>query len=338
MPQYEAGVRLLKELERLQGLYSLELGPLDVTIGDAGKLLDHLPGGVPKDLSSMKPVDMFTGARLDHLIHGSRILLTNKSSILQEVPIAFTSIPILNACAIRHDNALAIALNMRLATTLMIVNSLRKQMEINYDNSDFESVRKLATLQTKILKSSSSPHFGTLLYESVSTANEESHNLGGHLANFQLLFILLHECAHITCKHLDDSSLWNNHPLTSPSGDYFAGSIDTEYEADEQAISWLLNRNSWSLIGSEFPVVREDLPFGFEAAPTLILRLFTWFHQIAPENQSDYYKIPRSHPHPLDRAFRIKKVVDKYNEFDLDLINDLFQDDILVASDTSSLP
>jgi Zn-dependent protease with chaperone function len=111
----------------------------------------------------------------------------------------------------------------------------------------------------------------------------------------QVLFVLLHEYAHITLGHLNENKLWQGHPLTSDSAEVFASSFQKEYEADEQAFRWLME-GDWSSL------VEKDFLFGENNAPYIISELFVWLSGIAPANQSSYYAIPRSHPHPLDRA------------------------------------
>lgn len=52
----------------------------------------------------------------------------------------------------------------------------------------------------------------------------------------------------------------------------------------------------------------------YEILPGLLVQLFSWFQEIAPNNYHDFYKIPRSHPHPLDRIQQVVDYVKKHDD------------------------
>ena len=127
----DEGQNLLKTLEMQHGRFRLDLGPYATDHGD-DDWRQKVFGGVHKqfesDLSAHK-IDMFNCPVIMMLKNAALKIIDNYEAQTSCIAVGWTSIPILNACAVRNLNALSIAVNMRLSNALYFANGLNFQFE-----------------------------------------------------------------------------------------------------------------------------------------------------------------------------------------------------------------
>lgn len=312
------GRQLLRELEKMHGTLRLDKESFQIDFND-DEWDSRVFGNVYTDFKKYGEafsIDMFESPNLNLLTNAAQILLNDAGSAIENIEVGWTSIPILNACAVRSQDTKAIAMNIRLTNTLNVSNSLYFQKEAKIlevgDVSQYPYIKKII----EVLQNSSSTSFDKIMYETSPIQSALYFKISSEMTKIQLLFVLLHEYGHILLGHLSKENLWGSHPLDSSNFKFFSGSVNSELEADEFALSYLLDKSKWNKIGNDFPLLTELLPSN-ETIPALITLLFFWFHVIAPNNISNYYKISRSHPHPYDRITCVIKLVAK-NKLDFD--------------------
>lgn len=298
------GKKLLIDIERLHGRLRLDKGRFKPDHGDenwdrriVGKYAPELIG----DYESTT-IDMFESPTFQNLRNAACILLSNEWSTLQEIPLGWTSIPIVNACAVKRQNSTAIAINIRLSTSLQAANALNCEFNRLLLHKKLDEAKKCNDNIREVMTGSSSEKFSEIVYR-VDPYKSRIHNwISTCFTILQLLFILLHEYGHVVLGHLNDLKLWEGHPLSKDKIKFFSGAIEKEFEADRFALTTLFDLTKWKDICEYIEVL--DNSKGFRSAATFfsIVQLFIWFDTMAPHNKSEYYKIPKSHPHPLDRA------------------------------------
>jgi hypothetical protein len=302
----EEAVQLLRDIEAQEGVLRLDLGSAAVDHGDPS-WTDRVYGGWAKEYEKQVAqirLSMFGGPILQHLAQAVALLDANAGSVLTATPVGWTSIPVLNACAVRRHQAIAIALNVRLSTTLTAAAAINWDLQEAVVKGDPARASNAFHRLTRVLQRSSDDDFDVTLAHVAPYPTRFHSWFGSSCSLLQLVFILLHEIGHVALGHLTAHELWLGHPLSRPSREFFAGSIDAEYAADAYAATKLLDMSNWETAGGEV----EFLGFARERpylVPIALVELFVWFQLIAPSNMHGYYKIPRTHPHPLDRAQRI---------------------------------
>lgn len=303
---HEEAVQLLRDIEAQDGTLRLDLASASVDHGDPS-WSDRVYGGWAKEYETRIAqirLSMFGGPILQRLSRAVALMDADAGTVLTAIPIGWTSIPVLNACAIRRHHAIAIALNIRLSTTLAAAAAINWDMQEAVVSGEPARAANALNRLTKMLQRSSDHDFDIALAEGAPFPTRFHSWFGSNCCLLQLLFVLLHEIGHVALGHLTEHELWLGHPLSRPSREFFAGSLDAEYAADAYAVTKLVDISNWDVAGSEV----EFLGFAREQphlVPLALVELFVWFQLIAPSNVHNYYKIPRTHPHPLDRAKRI---------------------------------
>lgn len=312
----EEGQKLLKTLEMQHGRFRLDLGPYATDHGDDDwrqKVFGEVYKQFENHLSAHK-IDMFNCPVILMLRNAALKLIDNFEDQTSCIAVGWTSIPILNACAVRNLNALSIAVNMRLSNALYFANGLNFQFEerkmTDHNFSTNEYLQKIK----KIVRNSSSLAFDNTLSEVKPFSNRFHTWMSSQMTHVQMLFVILHEYAHVLLGHLDKSELWLNHPFKTNNAAFFSGNVASELEADEFAIKNILDPEKWPKFqNDDFLMFSQEAP-SYEILPGLLVQLFSWFQEIAPNNYHDFYKIPRSHPHPLDRIQQVVDYVKKHDD------------------------
>ena len=189
---------------------------------------------------------MFNSKMISMLQSAAFLLLDIDITTLSNYAIGWTSIPIMNACAVRKDDAKAIALNIRLSTTLHPINSKIFHLESSIQNQNLNESNKILNQIYQLSKYSSSIDFDKIL-EMVDPYPTRKHlRIGLDRTSTQLLFILLHEYGHIILKHLEDELSWLNHPLNDSEHQFYSATQIKEFQADSFAISKLFQEDKWA--------------------------------------------------------------------------------------------
>ncbi len=267
-----------------------------------------------KELMHSVHLSMFDDQWTNLSITCAQKIMGNEWNNVSRIPVANTSIPILNAAAVCfNDSTYGIFLNSRIQSQLTPVNSLRANIEFKYHNSD--SIKKPAkpvnTYKQYIVEilTNTTDNLFDLISKCQPYESAFFHWFGTRHTLLQHIFILLHEYAHVLKGHLQRKDVWLGHPLSTQEYSFFNDDQIMEIEADDLALKFLLD-----------PTNREQLPEPWNMPdgnpnfiPNAIVLLFIWFSIMIGKDVEGYYKISRSHPHPLDRIKSIIRIVEHFH-------------------------
>ena len=310
-PVQERAIQLLRDIEAREGRLRLDKGTADIDHGDPG-WSSGVFGEWAREFENRVAetrLSMSDSPILRALKRGVELLDKNAAAVLDAVPVGWTSVPVLNACAVRRKQATAIALNIRLSTTLASSAAINLDLqEAMARGKSAEASVAFNRLKT-ILQCSADQDFDVALADVCPYPTRFHSWFGSCCSHLQLLFVLLHEIGHVALGHFAQEELWLGHPLSRPTSQFFSSSIEAEYAADAYAASRLLDLAKWEAASTavEFLGLSRKEP---ALVPLAIVELFVWFHLLAPSNMHSYYEIPQTHPHPLDRAQRIVDTLD----------------------------
>lgn len=269
--------------------------------------------------SEVPPLTIHGGKLLNRLRVAAEALLGEHGGILKRLEIGWTSIPIVNACAVRRGDATAIALNVRLNNLLGPATFLGLAISENMAMGRSDEAHSLYHRLLTVLRAANQPNFDDALAKAKPFPSFKDFRWSLRLAQVQLVFVLMHECAHIALGHLDKPAYWEGHPLSDDQFAFLSGSANAEFEADEFAARMIMDHSKWP---SMCAAVSDALYSLFDSqrpanwlVPVLLILLFVWLHAMTPTARNDYYKIPRSHPHPFDRADRILALMQNSDDF-----------------------
>lgn len=249
------------------------------------------------------PISLFDNPLSKSLVAAASLLSPRIAKTLRGLPVAIVSIPVMNACAVKRDGSLAIAINQRLSNLLPPANAIAwdlSQAEIRQEQG--ERGRHEERLQA-ILLAHMDERFDLAMANVCPFPTELHFRLGAAFARVQLLFVLLHEIGHVLLGHLNEEELWVSGADASKRTTYFNSSQCAEFAADQFAIQALFssNRSVWRKLTRALELPPAPHNFHQRTFYRLICALLRWFAFLVPASRDEYYAAPRSHPHPLDR-------------------------------------
>lgn len=310
------GRKLLVDLESSKGVLRLDLEDYNPEHGDPSWDI-AVYGEKPSIPPDRKPiVRMFDTPTISILRDAAMGLCPANSQMIENLTIGWTSIPIMNACAIRRGDSLAIALNIRLSNVILPSSAILLQMIQALAKKDENKVQDAVQRISHLLSYANHDRFDLAVAEVQPFKSFDDFRVAVRFTEPLMLFVLLHEVAHIVLGHLDREELWIGHPLTDENVLFFSSSLNAEYEADQFAFDALLNESTWPAIRRSVPTGELDLFMEATSVsdwliPTLMTSLFTWFHLLSRSEWEGYYSIPRTHPHPFDRIDRLLLAVER---------------------------
>jgi hypothetical protein len=303
---YDAGHQLLRDLEARSGALSLHVAGCSPGLpAEAWKNAvygDWLAEWEQMAIAGVE-IDMFEGPLQRMMLNACGSLSPKLARAVKSVPVGMTSIPVLNACAVKRNYAIAIAFNQRLCTVLPAVNAIYWDRNAA-DAANDEQMREYHDKRlNELLIASSQDRFDLAMEIAAPYPSLLHFRIGVAFANVQLAFVMLHEFGHVCLGHLDRETLWIDHPLSDEKFLYFNSSQKAEFEADEFAINAMfsISGRKWKRLVKLLGMPEHDDDIARKTFFKLILRLFSWFCTMVEEDVEGYYKVPRSHPHPLDR-------------------------------------
>lgn len=264
---FESADDFLWHIERTQGLLATDLRNISLPREDLLALADQYAAGI----SAIPTMIDFHGSQetireqarreftkpeflhelyyrpwlLQWALREAELALGDQWALVKDFPVGAITAPIFNACACKSpDGWKVVVLNLPLIMRLYdITLSLTHAYSfVEADQSKAEEHR--VAFQSKIRQVRSLPQDdlsalfvggGDLEWGADAVAVSE-------LAAFQILFVLLHEYAHIVLGHLGPTELQLAHPMDdSESGiKYFTRSQAQEFAADARAYEWML--------------------------------------------------------------------------------------------------
>lgn len=312
-PSQQSGWTLLRDLEAAQGRLELHKEPASSDHGDPDWTRAAYGSWLEEWSDKVKAVRIPMAGDPVHtaMLKAAALLRPDLAGTIQNLAIGMTSIPILNACAIRRGDTLAIAMNHRLSNVFGAANAITWDMDAATIEKDEQKAKLAASRLQKVLAESSKVRFDLALSATNPWPTMLHFRVGAWFSNLQLLFVLLHELGHIVLGHLNDKTLWAGHPLTSSQFLFFNSSHEAEYQADRFAMDSIMqaDRAIWAQAMAQFELPDTENIFPPQMILKLIGRLFFWFDIMAPRSRERHYAVPTSHPHPLDR---MKAIFDGY--------------------------
>jgi len=234
------------------------------------------------------------------------------------LPVSTVTVPVFNAAAVRCNQAFDVILfNIPLIMLLPNLNdtlwTVHKQwMEIQWND-------------LPLLRSELSRRLGYVLHPTFGgfdfqfTQDQAVFRFTSMSTNLQILFILLHEYAHVVLGHLDATALSMASPLNhNLSGvKYYTQSQEQEFEADRKACSWLFD-SPVDLLEDEEIRLSSDI---YEFVPWSVVFLFTLFSALDQETVS----LSDTHPPAWERLKFVRDAVSQslYYGDSISLVDDL---------------
>jgi hypothetical protein len=240
---YEEAIQLLRDIEAQHGRLRLDLGSSAVDHGDPGwsnRVFGEWAKEHEKEVAQFR-LSMFKSTILRRLVRAATLLDANAGTVLTATPVGWTSVPVLNACAVRRDQSTAVAMNIRLSTTLTASAAINWDLQEAVARGEPVALSNAFNRLTKVLQCSSDHDFDVVLADVAPFLTRFHCWFASSYSLLQLLFVLLYEIGHVVLGHLTQDELWLGHPLSRSTSEFFVGSIDAEYAADSYAANKLLN-------------------------------------------------------------------------------------------------
>ena len=233
-------------------------------------------------------------------------LMGNQWDEVGDLLVAPVTIPSFNAAAVRSPEGFdVIIFNARLFMLLPMITDLLCDAQRDWTHMKWNNLYTLrANLELYIDAMLCPSDRGPLHERTYLTSDLASFRLGAASSQIQVLFILLHEFAHVTCGHLGTVQLDRDHPLDHglEQGKYYTQSEEEEFEADKTAANWLFGCDPALIFDDEeIYLEAEDHPF----LGLSLVNLFTILASLETRlnNASD------THPPAFDRVAGIARII-----------------------------
>lgn len=221
---------------------------------------------------------------------------------VEDILVAPVSVPVLNAAAVRSDDgAMAVIVYAPMYVFLPMVNGLVWAAAEAADDSDLGKLGALRRQMDKhleaVLDMRKTDHASLYRFPTVAEY-KTSHDL----QRVQSIFVILHEYAHVTSGHLSNSSLVQGTAIGLRSSvSFYTQSQIQEFEADAQAMHWLLSGTLEQIFVRVQPIF-NDLGFAISRSLGALFALLACVESLLP--QSD------SHPGIVDRSTALQRILE----------------------------
>ncbi len=236
-------------------------------------------------------------------------ILGNRWREVSDILVAPVTIPSFNAAAVRSPEGYTVIIfNAQLTTSLPHFTALLMGAFKNAGEKNWE---QLAISAIHIHKLIQAVRFATSLFNQVpdevlAISDPVTFRTASDLWQIQMLFVLLHEYAHITCGHLSELHLEREHPLDNglEFGKYYTQSQEEEFEADMSAASWLFSAETAAIVDDNMHINAADCCIVGTGVASLFATM-AWFESYVNKSRD-------THPPAFDRAERIFALADSF--------------------------
>ena len=237
------------------------------------------------------------------------IILGSKWREVSDILVAPVTIPSFNAASVRSPEGYTVIIFNALLTmslphfAALLMGAFKNAREKNWEHLADSTINIHKLVQAV---QSATSIFNQVPGEVLAIFDPMTFKIASDVWQIQMLFVLLHEYAHITCGHLSELHLEREHPLDNglKFGKYYTQSQEEEFEADMCAASWLFSAETAAIIDDNMHIDAA----GYEIIGTAVASLFAtlaWFESYVNKSRD-------THPPAFNRAERIFALADSF--------------------------
>ena len=289
-------VRYIERMQGVMNIYDYELRPKianeqlwEDLYRDNKEIFDQIYGsaekakeGIRQDFDHEHLARMFyQPSSLSWAKDKAKAIMGPDWACVESLTVATVTIPVFNAAAVRCNHAFdLILINVPLIMLLSGLNNtlwVAYQHWINLQWDDLPSLRReLSRRIGYVLQPRFEGGVDLPLTQALAIFRWISMS-----TNIQILFILLHEYAHVILGHLDSAALSRESLLNKElvGVKYYTQSQEQEFEADRKASAWIFE-SPVDLLADKESSLSSDI---YEFVPMSIVFLFTLFTALDQE-------------------------------------------------------